>query len=266
MGKGWAKGLTAAKDKRIARAAAGHRGLIYQRRTPIDECKWPNAGRTRLALEWSDEMAYVVGLTATDGCLYTGLRKLNFKSSDRELVATYLELLGRTNRIKTKKTRTGGVVHFTEFADARLYRWFQDVGLTPRKSLTLGGFAVPDPYLMPLARGLLDGDGSVINKVYRADTGRRDDYYWEYLITKFHSGSRSHLVWLAERLEGALGVRGYLAKAPPREKRHDFWHLRYGKRASQVLLPAIYPPGPPCLERKRAIWLDYAKRHNIAVP
>ncbi len=97
------------------------------------------AGRTTLPLEWSDEMAYIVGLTATDGCLFTGRRKINFKSEDRQLVETYLSVLGRTNRVKRQPTRTDGVVYFTEFHDSRLYEWFRSVGLTPRKSLTLGG-------------------------------------------------------------------------------------------------------------------------------
>jgi hypothetical protein len=116
-----------------------------------------------------------------------------------------------------------------------------------------------------MARGLLDGDGSVINETYRADTGRRDDYYWEYLITKFHSASKPHLQWLAAALARLVGVDGSLSQAPPRERRHDFWHLRYGKRASLVLLPLLYPTNAPCLERKRAVWLDYASRHDIGL-
>lgn len=175
MGKGWAKGLSKKTDARVARMAEAHRGKVYVLRTPFEECKWPIAGKTTLPLEWSDEMAYVVGLTATDGCLFSGRRKLNFTSCDRELVATYLRLLGRSNRVKEAPTRNGGIVYFAEFHDSRLYEWFRSVGLTPRKSLTLGGISVPDRFLVPLTRGLLDGDGSIINEVYRADTGRRSD-------------------------------------------------------------------------------------------
>ncbi|MEK6208104.1 MAG: LAGLIDADG family homing endonuclease [Chloroflexota bacterium] len=173
MGKGWAKGLKAATDPRIARAAAGHRGKQYVRRTPFELCRWPVAGLTTLPLVWSDEMAYIVGLTATDGCLVTGRRAINFKSGDRQLVETYLRLLGRKNRVKSHPTKTGGIAYYTQFHDSALYEWFRSVGLTPRKSLTIGALFVPDEVLLPLARGLLDGDGSVINKVYRADTGRR---------------------------------------------------------------------------------------------
>src|SRR6267378_8545581 len=153
MGKGWAKGLTAATDPRVARAAAAHRGKIYQRRKPFEECRWPIASRTTLPLAWSDAMAYIVGLTATDGCLYTGRRKINFKSEDRQLVETYLSVLGRTNRVKQERTRTDGVVFFTEFHDSKLYEWFLSVGLTSLKSLTLRAIDVPDEYVVQLARG-----------------------------------------------------------------------------------------------------------------
>ncbi len=268
MGKGWANGLTAATDARVARMAEGHRGMRYVRRKPPEECRWPLHGLTTLPLEWSDEMAYVVGLMATDGCLATGRRKLNFKSSDRDLVATFLALLGRTNRIKEQRTRTGGVAYFADFHDAALYEWLRSAGLTPRKSLTLGAIDVPDRHLLPLVRGLLDGDGTITNAVYRADTGRRRDYHWEYLMTRFSSASRPHLEWLKGRLAAHLGIDGYLGEVRrhvPDPRRSPFYQLRYGKRASLRLLPLLYPSGAACLERKRAVWLAYAARHGSAL-
>lgn len=208
-------------------------------------------------------MAYIVGLTATDGCLYSKRRRMNFKSNDYALVDTYLRLLGRTNRIKEARTRNGGVVYFTEFHDTALYGWFRSIGLSPRKSLTLGALDVPDAFLMPLVRGLLEGDGSIINKVYRADTGRRSDYFWEYLITSFTSASRDHLAWLHVALRRVAGVEGYLYQASTTSAGNPFFQLRYGKRASLILLPLVYPPSVPCLERKRSIWAAYAVRHAV---
>ena len=266
MGKGWAKGLTAATDARVARAAAAHRGKQYVRRTPPELCRWPVSGLTTLPLAWSDDMAYIVGLTATDGCLITGRRAINFKSGDCQLVETYLRLLGRKNRVKSHPTNTGGIVYYTQFHDSALYEWFRSVGLTPRKSLTIGAISVPAEFVIPLARGLLDGDGSVINKVYRADTGGRPDYFWEYLITSFKSASRAHLEWLQSMLFVVTGQTGYLSqlrRKQPLPNRHPFFELRYGKRSSLVLLPLLYPAEAPCLERKRAIWLAYAGRHAV---
>src|SRR5678815_5336841 len=61
MGKGWAKGLTAATDPRVARRAEGHRGKLYVRRTPLEDLRWSARTATTLPLAWSDPMAYVVG-------------------------------------------------------------------------------------------------------------------------------------------------------------------------------------------------------------
>src|SRR5438874_4996726 len=199
-GKGWSKGRTAADDARVAKNAESHRGRIYVRRTPFDECKWsPGAGWTRLPLEWSDEMAYIVGLTATDGCLYTGFRKINFKSCDRDLVATYLQVLGRTNRVKEKKTRIGGVVYYTEFGDARLFRWMLTIGLMPRKSLVLGALDVPDEFLGPALRGLFEGDGHILNFIHHPTPKTYPNYLYERLWTFFNSASRPHLEWIQVR-------------------------------------------------------------------
>jgi hypothetical protein len=209
-------------------------------------------------------MAYIVGLTATDGCLFTGRRKLNFKSEDRELVATYLQLLGRTNRIKSDKTRTGGTVYFTEFHDSRLYEWFRSVGLTPKKSLTLGAIDAPEIHLPALARGLLDGDGSILNYTQAPTRRTYPNYLYERLSACFHSASEVHIEWLRDRLRSLVDTRGYV-EVRRREGRHDFFKLKYGKHASIRLLGVLYAdPNAPRLERKWAIWDGYAQRRLCA--
>jgi hypothetical protein len=205
-------------------------------------------------------MAYIVGLTATDGCLFTGRRKINFKSEDRQLVETYLSVLGRSNRVKQAPTRTGGVVYFTEFHDSRLYEWFRSVGLTPRKSLTLGALDVPNAHLIPLARGLMDGDGSILNFVHRPTVKAQPNYWYERLWVCFHSASRPHIDWLRERLSPIAQSGGYLEVAK-REGRHDFYKLKYGKAATVALLTAFYADdNAPRLVRKWEIWNDYVNR------
>jgi hypothetical protein len=260
MGKGWAKGLPASTDQRVANAAAAHRGQMYTRRKPLEECRWPLASRTTLPLEWSDDMAYVVGLTATDGCLITGRRVINFKSQDRDLVQTYLSLLGRTNHVKETRTRAGGLVYHTQFHDAKLYEWFRSVGLTPRKSLTLGEIDVPDAFLVPLARGLMDGDGSIANFVGIPTRTRYPRYRYERLLVQFASASPSHIYWLRRRLKKLIGVNGRVLRSR-REGRHDMYRLEFGKHASIALLRLFYSdPRAPRLVRKWRIWADFAMR------
>jgi len=262
VGKDWSKGLTAASDPRVARMATAHRGLRYQRRTPFDECRWDGASWTTLALEWSDAMAYIVGLTATDGCLITGRRVINFKSCDRDLVETYLAVLGRTNQVRLERTVSGGVVYTAQFHDAALYEWFRSAGLSPRKSLTMGSLAVPAGNLLPLARGLLDGDGSIANFVHAPTHSAFPSYRYERLWVFFHSASRAHVDWLRARLSTVVGTEGYL-EVRKAEGRHDMFRLKYGKHAAIALLGQLYAdPSAPRLRRKWRIWADYVERHG----
>ncbi len=260
MGKGWSKGLTAATDARVARAAAAHRGKTYMSHLP------PGKDRRRVtdpfrADGWTPRLAYAVGLIATDGCLSRG-RTIAFKSMDRELVTLLLESLGKRNRVSAARTRSDGIAYVTQIGDVALYRWLLTIGLTPRKSLTLGAIDVPDSVLLDLTRGLLDGDGSILNETARADTGRRDDYYWEYLRTKFVSASRVHVEWLQTRLRAHVGLNGYIEWSRRGDGRSDMYALRYGKRESVKLLPLLYAdPDAPRLRRKWQIWTDYVARH-----
>jgi len=206
-------------------------------------------------------MAYIVGLTATDGCLITGRRKINFKSADRELVETYLRVLGRTNRIKTQRTRKGGLAYFTEFSDTKLYGWFLDVGLTPRKSLTLGVLAVPDQFLFPTLRGLFDGDGHIQNFIHKPTVRLYPNYEYERLLIGFNSASRRHLDWIQERVLTITQIVGSIQQLPSKDRRHDMFRLVYAKHASIALLRLMYPSDDvPRLTRKWKIWMDYKRR------
>ncbi|MGH2471617.1 MAG: hypothetical protein ACRDG6_04345 [Candidatus Limnocylindria bacterium] len=209
-------------------------------------------------------MAYIVGLTATDGCLFSGRRKINFKSGDRQLVETYLSVLGRTNRVKQARTRTDGVVYLTEFHDSKLYEWFRSVGLTPRKSLTLGAIDVPDAHVASLARGLMDGDGSIQNFVHLPTRQKYPDYRYERLWVSFNSASKTHIEWLRDRLRPISKGNGYLHIAR-RDGRHDYYTLRYGKACAIELLREFYrDAGAPRLARKWRIWDEYVARNLSA--
>lgn len=215
------------------------------------------------SIEWTATLAYAVGLLATDGCQTDG-RHLAFPSADRELVETLLRCLGKANRISEIRSRNGNVYYKTQIGDVAFCRWLAGIGIGPRKSRTIGGIDVPDCHLVPLMRGLLDGDGSIINKVARADTKRRDDYYWEYLRTQFVSASRAHLEWVRGRALDVLGLDGYIALQRGRDGRHDRYTLRFGKRASLVLLPLLYADrDAPCLTRKWRVWNTHRSTHRL---
>jgi hypothetical protein len=261
-GKGWSKGRSAKDDPRIARAAAAHRGMQYVPHVAPDQDR-RRRGIKPFDPTWTPTLAYAVGLIATDGGLIRG-RSISFPSADRELVELLLRCLGKSNKISVERGEAG-IYYRTQIGDIAMYRWLLSIGIGPRKSLTIGAIDVSDEFLFPLVRGLLDGDGSIMNKVARADTKRRQDYRWEYLQTKFVSGSRKHLVWLRTRLADATGVEGYLMTQKPKGRARACYALRFSKHASVRLLPLLYPDQEaPRLTRKWRVWEDFAARHRIA--
>lgn len=226
----------------------------------IEDGRWHRTGPL-VVLDWTDALAYAVGLIATDGCLVTGRKRIQFGSEDRELVELLLACLARPARIREERTRIGNRYYRTQFGDARFYDWLLSIGMAPRKSLTLKGIAVPEQHIPALVRGLLDGDGSIGHHRYRADTGGRAGYVWEFFWVAFSTSSESHATWLRGCIERSFGVRGSIGRTVVAGKAPAF-QLRYGKRASETLLSKLYAdPDAAALTRKRRIWLEYCRRH-----
>jgi hypothetical protein len=225
-------------------------------------------GAAHAAPEWTPSLAYAVGLIATDGCLYGDGRHIAFISKDEDLMRTLLGLVDRAHiRYRRVDSEYGGWAYKGQFSHARLYRWLLTIGVMPRKSLVLAGIDVPDEHLMPVVRGLLDGDGTVYTLVHHPTPKAHPKYCYERLWTFFHSASRRHVVWLQARLGGLLGIAGHIERIEREGHENPMYRLKYGNRASIVLLPAIYEDlTVPRLERKWLKWAGYAARHAIIVP
>jgi intein/homing endonuclease len=182
MGKGWAKGLSAKTDPRVARMATARRG----------KQRGPYRGRRTQAWEWTPEIAYAVGLIATDGNLSGSGRHISVTSAERDVLETFLECIDRRAKISKVKGGYGTEGLRVQIGDVGLYRWLQSVGLTPRKSLTLGAIKVPDTLLAHLLRGLIDGDGSILDVTYDG-TGKARGRRYRTLLVRFTSASRDHV-------------------------------------------------------------------------
>jgi hypothetical protein len=96
-------------------------------------------------MDWSPSVAYCVGLITTDGCLSGDGRHIEFSSKDLELVKHMQHCLGQNNRIGSKSRGHGPSRYFRiQLGNVKLYRWLCSIGLSPRKSLTLGALDIPD--------------------------------------------------------------------------------------------------------------------------
>lgn len=148
-GKGWANGRTANDDPRIARAAAAHRGMQYVPRVPPEQ----DRRRTSAPVDttWTPTLAYAMGLMATDGCVVDG-DHVSFPSADRELVELFASCLGKHNQISPFRTATGGIAYRIQFGDVAFCRWLGGIGISGRKSLTIGAIDVPQNFVIALVR------------------------------------------------------------------------------------------------------------------
>ena len=257
MGKDWAKGLTKATDPRVARAALAHLGRHYTSHLAPEEDRRRRAGGSPIDTTWTPLLAYAVGLIATDGCVSNN--SVSVVSGDREMLETFKSCVSRAGRIG----RHGQNAWHVYVSSVDFCRWLATIGIHPRKSLTLGSIAVPDEFFFDLARGLLDGDGSVTNFILNPGgvAKRYPNYRYERINVVFRSASRDHVEWIRSTMQRLLGVETALLREPIRVPTSRMYTLRYGKHATLRILARFYAdPESPCLRRKRDIWAGYLAR------
>lgn len=262
MGKDWAKGLKKETDPRVARVAAAHLGLHYQHRLPpeLDRRSQSRAGPVDTA--WSPSLAYAVGLIATDGNLSPSGKSTNVVSSEVDQLENFKRCIPRAGRIGPH----GPTAWHVTVSSVHFYRWLLTIGLMPKKSLILGGIRVPDAYLVDVARGLLDGDGSIDNYIIHpgGNVKRYPNYRYERLNVRFRSASRPHLEWIRESLRRVMEINGAILTNDSEDRANPMYELKYGKHASLALLTRMYAdPTSPRLERKWKIWEAYLARPRI---
>jgi hypothetical protein len=214
----------------------------------------PDPGGPRLldsVPRWSAETAGLVGVIATDGNLANTGRTMSISSMDVQLLETARRCLGITNRVAPTSGGWGDGGYRVQWGGRRFYRWLVSLGLTPRKSLTLGPLAVPDEYFADFLRGCIDGNGTVLVYTDRYHAVKKASYVYRRLYVSLVSASHPFITWLRETIRRLRHLRGAV-QARHKPERQPVWVLRYSKKESIHLLRWMYhSPDVPCLLRKR---------------
>lgn len=197
---------------------------------------------SKVKIEWSPRFAYAIGLIATDGNLSPDGRHMDFTSQDREQLLNFMKCLGIQVKIGYKPSgfTTRPVTH-VQFGDVNFYQFLLSIGLTPRKSKTIGSLKIPRKYFFDFLRGHFDGDGSFHSYF---DPRWKSSYMF---YTSFVSASKAHVSWLRKTIQERLGINGHITHAQGR----TFYQLKYAKKESMKLLKKLYfSREMVCLSRK----------------
>jgi hypothetical protein len=212
---------------------------------------------------WSSEIAYGVGLMASDGCLSSNGRHMAFVSKDLEQMENIRHCFGITAKMFLKRgygNKEGPLYYHLQWGDRTLYNFFLEIGLTPRKSLTICALKIPDIYFFDFLRGSFDGDGCFYSYF---DTRWKNSFM--FYVT-FSSASLEHIVWMREIIERLCLVKGHITRTGKGGKTL-MTNLKYAKKESMVLLKHMYPPSTVlCLNRKRLKIVDALSIVNESLP
>ena len=162
---------------------------------------------------WSNNMAYILGLIVTDGCLCehkNGCNGLNITNKNRNILVNIAKIMDSGHKISAKARERESVKKYfqLQIRDKAMYADLLKLGSTPRKSKTVRIPNVPSEFFGDFVRGCLDGDGSVV--VWQ-------DLRWKHpwqMCARFFSGSINFLYDMQEKLHKNFGLtKGSIQRA-----------------------------------------------------
>lgn len=205
------------------------------------------------SFQWTPNLAYIVGLLTTDGCLSNDRRHIIMRSSDIQLLETFKKCLKINNKIGI--TQNSNIRSYrVQYGDVQFYNWLLSIGLYPAKTYTLGKIFIPSRYLRDFLRGHLDGDGSIITYQdnYNSYKGKR--YLNTRIYIKFISASEKYIHGLHKMIRANYPVIGALIRVKPKENRVGMWIIKFSKYDSIKLFRWLYyKKNLPTLKRKRDV-------------
>ena len=117
-------------------------------------------------LKWSHDMAYILGLIASDGNLSKSKFRVSISSIDYDLLNTVRNKLCCNKPIASQSNKLG-TWYLLTIDNKYIYESLINLGLTPNKSFTCNIPNIPLKYEVDFLRGFFDGDGCVYERRIR---------------------------------------------------------------------------------------------------
>ena len=205
---------------------------------------------------WSRNMAYILGYLFADGSTedwkkFRG-RYVKAISTDRALIEMFKRELKSEHKIEIipPESERHKTKYRLRIGSKALYNSLFNLGMEPKKSLTMKFPNIEDRYLGDFVRGYFDGDGCVyIEKDTKTKVPKR-------LRVVFTSGSHEFLKVLSSRLKSTL----VLNQSKIYDSRRSF-QLSYSTKDSLKVLEFFYGDNPKLyLRRKKRVFTKALKK------
>lgn len=200
---------------------------------------------------WSDELAWILGLIWTDGCLNKTV--VSICSKDLEMLELVNFLTSNTRPIHKRKTQNA---YDWISANKNITNRLRDLGLTEAKTFSTNIPPIPIEFMPGFIRGCLDGDGSIqLSKTKGILNGRIFSTICGNSL--MYEGIKQYYNY--SKIEYKIYFSG---------KNKNFWNIKIQKQESVFrFFNLIYhKKNVPCLKRKRDIfykWLDLYPTYKI---
>ena len=206
---------------------------------------------SKVQIAWSSNLAYVIGVIATDGNLSPNGRTVNITSKDLEMIENIKACLHVNNKIGRKGSGStlGKPYYVLQIGDINFYIFLEKIGLTKAKSKTISSLQIPQKYFFDFLRGCIDGDGNI-------SVVKHPESKIPQLRLRLCSASKPFLTWIKETIEIKLKIKtGWIYS-----NSKSMHVLSYGKIDSiKILKNMYYSKVEYYLDRKYQISMPFIK-------
>jgi len=215
---------------------------------------------------WANEMAYVLGVIYTDGCLSyrkqvtktttRRLPSLSIAQKEPEFLRKILVLMGCNAKIQFRQRRkygniVAGAVYSFNIDCTPIFQDLLRLGLNPTKSLNVEFPSIPREYVRHFIRGCWDGDGSVYYEKRRPN----------YIRASFVSGSLKFIEGMFTEFDKAGFSK---RKIYIKQGKVPSYYFRYTGSHCIKLYHYLYDnvPSTQYLERKYKLFKQFCDKHQ----
>jgi hypothetical protein len=138
----------------------------------------------RFFREWSPEMAYVLGFILTDGCVTGNTLSI---SQANDLILRKIKAAMESEHPVIARKNGSSRLFTLHIGRKSMVADLLALGITEKKSLTVGFPNVPRNYMPHFIRGVIDGDGWAHHKAYTMNVTSGSDPFSEGLRDVFES-------------------------------------------------------------------------------